>query len=120
MVKHRYPELAAHIGRRARKRREELGLSAYALSKAFWGDDARQGEIERGKHAPGAAALYLLARALRVTPDYFFQELDLSPIEVSVTPRPPSAKAIARRIARLRAEKRAEILALLETAGEEG
>jgi transcriptional regulator with XRE-family HTH domain len=64
----RHPGLAAEIGRRARARRSELGMSQRAVCDAVGVGDGTISRYEKGEHSPSLETLCLLALALDLEP----------------------------------------------------
>ena len=75
-MKPRLTTLAAHIGRRLRKRRIELALLPSALAARSGGDPADIEKYERGDEHIPAEVLMALSKALDVEPVYFFEGME--------------------------------------------
>ena len=65
-----------HVGERLRLRRMLLGLSQEALASCLGLTFQQIQKYERGANRIGASRLYDLARALGVTIDYFYEDMD--------------------------------------------
>ena len=65
--------LDIYVGKKLRKRRDLLSLSQKELSKLLKISYQQVQKYERGENKIPAGRLFLLAKALRVTPDYFFE-----------------------------------------------
>ncbi len=76
MVK-RATDVDEYVGRRTRQRRLELGLSQGQLAKALGITFQQIQKYENGTDRVSAGRLYNMARQLDVTPDYFFEGVEL-------------------------------------------
>jgi transcriptional regulator with XRE-family HTH domain len=65
----------AHVGKRLRQRRIELGMSQQKLSGATQVSYQQLQKYERGFNRIGASMLWVLSGALNVEPSYFFEGL---------------------------------------------
>lgn len=72
-------EVDSYVGRRIRQRREALGLSQGTLGRHLGLTFSQVQKYEKGTNRIGAGRLLLIARALGVPIQYFFQDLDLKP-----------------------------------------
>ena len=68
----------ARVGAEIRRRRKELGMSAFRLGQLTGVSVQMISLHERGTTRIGAARLYRFARALEVSVDYFFSDLKRS------------------------------------------
>ncbi|MBB4212232.1 helix-turn-helix protein [Rhodothalassium salexigens DSM 2132] len=88
-------QMDAHVGSRIRERRLELGLTQQDLSAALAISYQQVQKYETGNNRVSAGKLYAIARALDVTPDYFFDYF----VGAAEPPAPPvsrDALALAR------------------------
>ncbi len=76
MVK-RATDVDEYVGRRTRQRRLELGLSQDQLAKVLGITFQQIQKYENGTDRVSAGRLYNMARHLGVTPDYFFEGVEL-------------------------------------------
>ncbi len=76
MVK-RATDVDEYVGRRTRQRRLDLGLSQDQLAKALGITFQQIQKYENGANRVSAGRLYNMARHLDVTPDYFFEGVEL-------------------------------------------
>ena len=65
------------VGKKLKKRREALSLSQKELSALLDISYQQIQKYERGENKVPAGRLFLLAKALKVTPDYFFDGANL-------------------------------------------
>lgn len=72
-------EVDLYVGRRIRQRREALGLSQGTLGRHLGLTFSQVQKYEKGTNRIGAGRLLLIARALGVPIQYFFQDLDIRP-----------------------------------------
>lgn len=75
MPLHPRNEIEAHIGRRIRLRRMELGLSQEAVAGSLGVTFQQLHKYESGANGARGSRLLQLAKALKVAPDYFFDGL---------------------------------------------
>ncbi len=73
----RSPDLIdVEVGRRLRRRREVLGMSQMRLAEAIGVTFQQVQKYERGKNRVSASRLWQVGKALGVTIDYFFEDID--------------------------------------------
>lgn len=66
--------LDAHVGARLQERRTEIGMSQTELARAAGASFRQVQQYECGTNRISASRLWALARALRVPPEYFYQD----------------------------------------------
>ena len=71
----RVESIDAHVGKRLRQRRIELGLSQQKLSSVTGVSYQQIQKYERGTNRIGASMLWLLSNVLNVPPSHFFEGL---------------------------------------------
>lgn len=71
----RVESIDAHVGKRLRQRRIELGLSQQKLSGVTGVSYQQIQKYERGTNRIGASMLWLLCNVLNVSPAHFFEGL---------------------------------------------
>jgi transcriptional regulator with XRE-family HTH domain len=71
----RVESIDAHVGKRLRQRRIELGLSQQKLSSVTGVSYQQIQKYERGTNRIGASMLWLLCSVLNVSPGHFFEGL---------------------------------------------
>ncbi len=73
MVGKRLGKVDGHVGRRVRERRRELGMTQRKLGNALGVTFQQVQKYEAGTDRVSAGRLYVLAQALGVAIDYFFE-----------------------------------------------
>lgn len=76
-VEAQHSKLDILVGKKLKKRRESLSLSQKDLSALLDISYQQIQKYERGENKVPAGRLFLLAKALKVTPDYFFDGANL-------------------------------------------
>jgi len=71
----RVQDIDAHIGSKVRAQRTLLGMSQTELASRVGITFQQIQKYEQGKNRMGASRLYAIARALGVSPGYFFEDL---------------------------------------------
>jgi transcriptional regulator with XRE-family HTH domain len=78
-------DIDRHVGRRIRSQRILLGLSHQDLAERIGITCQQEHNYEKGMSSIAAARLYVIAKALDVNVDFFFQDVD---VNESVEPAP--------------------------------
>ncbi len=73
----RSSKVDGHVGRRVRERRNALGMSQEKLAAALGISFQQIQKYEKGANRVSAGRLYAMAQRLNVTPDYFFEGVEL-------------------------------------------
>jgi transcriptional regulator with XRE-family HTH domain len=89
-------EIDAHVGSRIRSRREGLGMSQARLGSRLGLTFSQVQKYEKGSNRIGAGRLLLVAEALEVSVQYFFEGLNRTDMTAESTrdadPSPPIDK----------------------------
>lgn len=85
-------EIDFHLGKRMRRRRRLLGLTQQQLAEACGVRFQQIQKYECGANRVSAARLWLIAGALGVPVDYFFEGLAAQPDHAPAPPRDESAE----------------------------
>ncbi len=73
MAVKRFGEVDAHVGRRIRQRRREIGMSQEGLGNALGISFQQVQKYEIGINRVAASRLWDMAKALKVDVEYFFE-----------------------------------------------
>ncbi|OKP64433.1 hypothetical protein BTE77_34770 [Ensifer adhaerens] len=82
MSKGETKDLDAPVGARMRQHRIEIGMSQMTLAQNLRLTFQQIQKYEKGSNRIGAGQIGLIAKALQVSPVYFYDETDVQPVEV--------------------------------------
>lgn len=103
-----------HVGRQARSRRQALAMSQGALGRRVGVTSQAVQKYEQGSARLSASRLYAMARALEVSPAYFFDGLTAEIDAAPETAAAPEAEALVQFYRAIRDPRlQAELLRLL-------
>jgi transcriptional regulator with XRE-family HTH domain len=86
-------EIDAHVGSRIRRRRESLGISQARLGNRLGLTFSQVQKYEKGTNRIGAGRLLLVAEALKVPVEYFFEGLHRTEANAELAHDPAGARS---------------------------
>ena len=110
------------VGSRIRIRRKELGLSQDELARRVGVTFQQIQKYERAANRVSASKLFEVARALKVPPSYFFEELgalEAQPTASGIL-ADPEFNELAQTLSKLRGAVRRRIIDLVRVLAQEG